>query len=261
MLFYSLAILMLVTFCFIIWVVVEKCLLKHKQEDFRTRTKLKFKGAMMRVILEFYVPVFISVFFNVQHMDLTEAFDYLSLIFAAAFSLNMLVIPVYYAIILHKYRKHLEDPDTIRSYGVLYQRLKTTSMTTLLTYQILLLRRFLMVLVLCFLVFSVHLQISLLILISGYAVPHMLIVRPFKELKDNITTTLSDVAFTIAGIQLPFLAMKRNEAMAGDILIFTLITATVLNGVICFVFFIPTIVELYRKYCKKKTNKIDIEII
>ena len=194
-------------------------------------------------------------------MELKEAFDYISLIIAAVFSLHMLVIPAYYALIILKNRNHLEDPDFVTRYGVLYQSIKTTSSMTLMTYQLILLRRFLLVVVLCFLVFSVHLQVGLIILISASAPLHMLFVRPFKEIKDNLSTTLSDTAYTVAATQLPFLAMKINETLAGDILIYTLMAATILYGVISAVFLVPALVRLYRKYCKKPANRIEIEVI
>ena len=212
----------------------------------------------MRIILEFYVPVFISVFFNVQNMELTAVFDYLSLISAATFSLNMLLIPAYYALVIIKNRNHLDDPDTLAHYGVLFSNLKKTSLTCALTYQFILLRRFLMVVVLCFCVFSLPLQIVLLILISAAAVPHMLLVRPFKELKDNLATTMSEVAFTVASTQLPLIAMKKNEDLAGDVLIYTLLGATILNGLICLLFMVPALVTLSKKYCNRAHKKVDI---
>ena len=115
-------------------------------------------------------------------MSFTEVFDYLSLLVALTFSSLMLAVPANYARILFKNRKRLNDPDVLDNYGVLYHGLKRNSTIAVLTYQLFLLRRFLMVVVLCFFVFSVHVQIALLIAINHAAVLHVVIVRPFTEL-------------------------------------------------------------------------------
>ena len=88
----------------------------------------------MRITLEFYVPVFVSLFFNVKHMSFTEGFDYFSLLVALTFAILMLIIPINYARILYKNRKRLDDPLMISCYGVLYRGLKRTSTIAILTY-------------------------------------------------------------------------------------------------------------------------------
>ena len=113
----------------------------------------KFKGSMLRFIIEYFVPVFISVFLNIRFLSFEEAFDYLSLIASLAFSILMIGIPSYFGFKLYKNRAHLEDPEVIERYDVLYDGLKTTSPLALLANQVFMLRRLLMVIVLVFLHF------------------------------------------------------------------------------------------------------------
>ena len=91
------------------------------------------------------------------------------------------------------------------------------------------------------------------------AVAHTVIVRPFDELKENINTALSEVAFAVASLFLPLLANETSVTLAGDLMIYVLMGSTILNGIVSAVFIIPTLVELYRKYCRKDNNKVNNE--
>ena len=96
--------------------------------------RMKFKGIMLRFIIEFFVPVLISVALNIRFLSLKEAFDYISLIASLLFSILMIAIPSYFGIILYKYRAHLDDPEVTEHYGALYDSLKTSSAMAILTY-------------------------------------------------------------------------------------------------------------------------------
>ena len=93
-------------------------------------------------------------------------------------------------------------------------------------------------------------------IINVAAAAHMIIVRPFDELKENINTTLSEVAFAVSNLFLPLLASETNVTIAGDLMIYVLMGSTILNGVVSTFFILPTLVELYRKYCRKGRNKV-----
>ena len=96
-------------------------------------------------------------------------------------------------------------------------------------------------------------------MINIAAVAHTVIVRPFDELKENINTALSEVAFAVASLFLPLLANETSVTLAGDLMIYVLMGSTILNGIVSAVFIIPTLVELYRKYCRKDNNKVNNE--
>ena len=148
--------------------------------------------------MEFYVPVFISVILNMKNLSLEGTLDYVFIVLAAAISLLKISIPVYYAIVIYRNRNRLEDPDTIDHYSVLYDGLKKNSMAALLTHQVFLLRRLMMVIVLLFCNFSIHLQVALMLIINYLALVNTEIVRPFDNLKDNLYTAISEAAFAIA---------------------------------------------------------------
>ena len=63
-LFLTVTLLTLIAFAVLILAVARKCVREDKQADFKKRMKLKFKWGMMRLILEFSVPVFVSLTFN-----------------------------------------------------------------------------------------------------------------------------------------------------------------------------------------------------
>ena len=153
---------------------------------------------MMRFIMEFYVPVFISVSLNAKKLSLEGPLDYVSIVLAALFSLLLVLIPVYYAIIIYRNRNRLADPDTIDRYSVLYDGLKKNSIAALLTHQVFLLRRLLMVIVLLFCKFSIHLQVALMLIINYLALVNTVLVRPYENLKDNLNTAITEVALAIA---------------------------------------------------------------
>ena len=132
-LFYTLVACMAIAFAFVLLVVLKRCVPEERREDFSLRTKLKFKGMMMRLILEFYVPVFISVFFNYKHLSFEDTFDYISFIASIVVMLFMLTIPIHYSRILYKNRSNLEEQLFLQRYGVLYENLKTTSLAAILT--------------------------------------------------------------------------------------------------------------------------------
>ena len=96
-------------------------------------------------------------------------------------------------------------------------------------------------------------------MINIAAVAHTVIVRPFDELMENINTALSEVAFAVASLFLPLLANETSVTLAGDLMIYVLMGSTILNGIVSAVFIIPTLVELYRKYCRKDNNKVNNE--
>ena len=152
----------------------------------------------MRFIFEFYVPVFISVSLNVKNLSLEGPLNYVSFVSAAVFSLLMISIPGYYGIVVYRNRDRLADPDTIDHYSVLYEGLKKNSMAALLTHQVFLLRRLMMVIVLLFCNFSIHLQVAIMLIINYLALVNTVIVRPFESLKDNLNTVISEAAFAIA---------------------------------------------------------------
>ena len=108
----------------------------------------------MRLILEFCLPLSISFAHNLKHVSFTQTFDYISLVVGGIFVTLMITIPTYFAVILCKNRNTLNDPHTIDIYGVHYENLKTNSMVSVLTYQLFLLRRLSMVVVLFLLDFS-----------------------------------------------------------------------------------------------------------
>ena len=99
-------------------------------------------------------------------------------------------------------------------------------------------------------------QIGILITLNALGALHTMIVRPFKDLKDNISTSIAELAFTIACSTLPFIELKMGANTAGDVLIYSLMGATVLNGVVSAVFLVPTLRELYKKYCNKKRRRV-----
>ena len=69
-LFYSIAFLILLAFSILIFLASITCVRADKRENFKRRIKMKFKGTMLRFIMEFYVPVFISVFLNIRFLKL-----------------------------------------------------------------------------------------------------------------------------------------------------------------------------------------------
>ena len=94
-------------------------------------------------------------------------------------------------------------------------------------------------------------------IINVAAAVQMVIVRPFDELKENINTALSEIAFAVATLFLPLLASGTGVTLAGDLMIYVLMGSTIANGIVSALFIVPTLVELYRKYCKKG-NKIKV---
>ena len=136
--------------------VVANCVHPDKREAFRKKMKMKFKGYMLRFIMEFYVPVFISVFLNIRYLKLTEIFDYISLLASVVFCILMIAVPVYFAFVIHKHRADLEDPDIKELHGAIYAGLKTSSTSTVFANHVFMMRRFLMVAVLAFLFLWVY---------------------------------------------------------------------------------------------------------
>ena len=88
-------------------------------------------------------------------------------------------------------------------------------------------------------------------IINLTAAAHMVIVRPFDELKENINSATSEIAFASATLFLPLLLSGRSVSLAGDLMIYVLMGSTIANGIVSSLFIVPTLVELYRKYCKK----------
>ena len=142
------------------------------------------------------------------------------------------------------------------NYSKLYEGLKKNSKMALFTHQLFLLRRLLMVIVLCFCELSIHLQVSLMIIINFLATVQVMLVRPFEQLSENLNTGLQEMALAVATIQLPMIAMGKNVSLGGDIIIYTLMGSTILTGIICAVVMVPIMVSLCRKYCSKRPNKV-----
>ena len=232
MLFYTIVLLGLLAFGIVVLGAVAACVRTERRKEFRRRMKLKLKGGLLRGLMVFYVPVFISIFLNVKHISFEEVFDYVSFATCILFAALMVVIPAYYGYVLCRHRNHLDDLDTVNRYGALYEDLKRTSMTALLTYQLFLLRRLLLVAVLFSLGFSLYIQISLIIIINVLAVLQVVIVRPFIETRENLNVALSDGAFTLASSLLPFMAIGWNTTLFGDMMIYVLLCSIVLNGIV-----------------------------
>ena len=58
-LFYSLALVTVLIFLLVNFVVLKHCVPTERRTDFRERTNMHFRGILMRITMEFYVPVFI----------------------------------------------------------------------------------------------------------------------------------------------------------------------------------------------------------
>ena len=102
---------------------------------------------------------------------------------------------------------------------------------------------------------------ALIIFINIGAVAHIILERPFDELKENINTILSEIAFAVASLFLPLIMGDIFVSLAGDLIIYVLMGATIMNGIVSAIFIVPALVELYRKYCKKGDNKVNDEIV
>ena len=50
-----------------------------------------------------------------------------------------------------------------------------------------------------------------------------------------------------------------NETLAGDVIIYTLMGSTVINGIICMVYLIPALKEVHKKYCQRRPNWVTSE--
>ena len=89
----------------------------------------------------------------------------------------------------------------------------------------------------------------------------MVLLRPFDEAKENINTSLSEVAFAAATLLIPLLVIETHVALAGDLMIYILMGSTILNGLVSALFLIPMSVKLYRKYCKKGHTQVKEEYV
>ena len=180
------------------FVVARKCIRVEQRVDFIKRTNMHSNGIILRILMEFYIPVFISLFLNLIYLTLNNPFDYISLVAASTFSLLLILIPFFYAVIVYKNRDRLEDNEHMTSYAKLYEGLKKNTKTSLFTHQLFMIRRILMVIVLCFCTHSLQMQIVLMIIINYITVVKYIAIRPFEQLQDNINSVVNEIAFSVA---------------------------------------------------------------
>ena len=201
--------------------------------------------------MEFYVPLFISLFLNINYVTINSIFGLCSFSLACFLTLALCVLPIYYSRVLIKNRHRLEEEEFKAQYGAFYEGLKPGKLSTLLFYQFFLVRRVLMVLFLIFCARWLYVQIGAIILINLFTLCHLIVARPFKEQKENVTTSVSEAAMFIASAMLPFLAESYEKEFVADLLIYVLMGSTLMNALVSFAFALQVLLSKCAKKCRR----------
>ena len=83
----------------------------------------------------------------------------------------------------------------------------------------------------------------------------MIIYKPFKERKDNISILITEVGYTLSTLLVPFLTNKNYQELLSDIFIFMLLGTTAINTCISVLSLISTVL----KRCKERSNSSNPE--
>ena len=82
---------------------------------------------------------------------------------------------------------------------------------------------------------------------------HLIIVRPFKDTKENITTGVAEVGMLLVSSMLPLLVESYQRALVGDLFIYILMGSTSLNAVISLIFATKAVIVACKKRCYKNS--------
>ena len=108
-----------------------------------------------------------------------------------------------------------------------------------------------MVLFLIFFASWLYVQIGAIILINLFTVCHLILARPFKEPKENVTNAISEAAMLIASAMLPFLAESYGKDLVSDLLIYVLMGSTLMNAAVSFAFALQVLLSKCVKKCRR----------
>ena len=81
---------------------------------------------------------------------------------------------------------------------------------------------------------------------------HMILCWPFVQQKENVTITILEIGFTLASFLVPFFAESVHEESIADVIIYSLMTASIVTMLVSIYFFI---VALYKKFKGKMKKK------
>ena len=112
----------------------------------------KFKSKILwneiiSTLLEAYIEIIISIYFNYQHPLFSPSGEFISTIFSCfIFFLSVIFLPLAFVHVISNKLTTIKKPNFIRKWGALYDENKLTSKINVLFYFIFILRRALFVL-------------------------------------------------------------------------------------------------------------------
>ena len=132
-LFCILAVLLL-SFALSFMTVVMMCITKEKKAQVKMKLKIQFRKVMIRVMMEFYAPIFISLFLNIKFVTVSSVIAICSFSLACVVTTFFCSIPLYYTCLLYKNINRLDEDEFKAKYGTFYEDLKLGRPSTILFY-------------------------------------------------------------------------------------------------------------------------------